>query len=318
MDYADYNEINEAIGESKSLKILGYFFLVAGILIFIVTIVTNISWKLKENNYVKEYVYSDTGVLYYENNGEKVFVKKIYDTNDEAIELNVPDGMTTIMYCIKNNPNECVYFDQNSNPPDTLHFIIAMFATLFLLAVGLHLTCKKRYNLIPEESSSASEYEQSSSLESGHYKKGTSLDSVYLGYVFFFIIGIGCISWQVYNAINYYNIKKESSIATATIFSEIYHIGSFLLLRWKSKYIYVNDSYEKGNLQDNLGNTFELYYSKNNPSKVSKKEKPINFGLLLAGILFTTVTFPFVFFKEKMERRIDKTYAKVKRKEWNI
>ena len=78
------------------------------------------------------------------------------------------------------------------------------------------------------------------------------------------------------------------------------------------KNIYVNDLYVDGKLEDNIGKTFELYYNKNNPNEVSKKENPINISILIIGICFSAFTFPFVFFKQNMEKRVQKTISRQK------
>lgn len=51
-----------------------------------------------------------------------------------------------------------------------------------------------------------------------------------------------------------------------------------------NKYIYVNNDYEKGTLEANLGNTFEVYYDEQNPSKAVKKDNPINILVLVVGM----------------------------------
>lgn len=94
-------------------------------------------------------------------------------------------------------------------------------------------------------------------------------------------MGLGLISWQLNNAINYFNLKNNSSVTTATIYSEIYNLGanndnykpvSYYYVA-NQKYVYVSDQYVDGKLNDNLGRTFELYYNKNNPNEVAKKRK---------------------------------------------
>ena len=97
------------------------------------------------------------------------------------------------------------------------------------------------------------------------------------------------------------------------------YINPFHIIMLIIKNMYnVNDQYEYENLNDNLGNTFELYYNKNNPNQVSKKENPINFLLLIGAIFFTALAFPFVFFKKNMEKRMDKNLAAQEKQEWKI
>ena len=219
------------------------------------------------------------------------------------------------MYCDKNNPRECIYFDANNSLDQSrLNPTMDFFVELLLLATAIFLILKKRYNILPKDGNRE------------EYKKGSSLSSIYLCFVLIFAIGIGIFGWQLYNAINYFNLKNNVNITTATIYSEIYNVGGNKYLYKpvsyyyvdNQKYVYVNDQYEYGNLNDNLGNTFELYYNKNNPNQVSKKENPINFLLLIGGIFFTALAFPFVFFKKNMEKRMDKNLAAQEKQEWKI
>ncbi len=310
----NYNEINKNIGNSKLAKIFGWLFLIAGIMVFISTIVSYFSWNSKKADYNKEYVYSNYGALYYEKEQNNVYVNKIYNTDDEIISVNIPDKETAIMYCSKTNNNECIYFDTNNSVDQSMQNpILGLFATLFLMSLAMFLIPKKRFNKeINEDGEIISE--------------GSSISSIYLFYIFLFVGGIGCIGWQLYNAVNYFNLKNGNNIAIATIYSEIYNVGksnnNYKPVAYyyvdNQKYIYVNDAYEEGNLEENLGKTFELYYNQNNPNKVSKKKNPVNFLLLLSGIFLSAFTFPFIFFKKKMEKRIDKNLSKQKSNEWEI
>lgn len=305
----NYNEINKSVGKSKVAKIFGWIFLVAGILVFITTLSTYIGWKSKENNYNKQYVYSSYGNLYYENNNDKTYVETIYDTNNEVIELDIPNEKTVIMYCSKDNTSECIYFDMN-NPVNQgmLNPFMSIVVTLFLIAIGLFFAINTRVQ----------------KDDKGEEK--SSLSSIYMFNVFLFVFGAGALIWQIYNAVNYFNLKNNLNVTTATIYSEIYNIGgendlykpvSYYYVD-NQKYIYVNDSYIDGSLEENIGTTFDLYYNKNNPSEVSKKESPVNILMIIIGIGFVAFSTPFVFFKNKMEKHIDKNISKQTNQEWKI
>ncbi len=304
----NYNEINKSVGKSKVAKIFGWIFLIAGILVFITTLSTYIGWKSKENNYNKQYVYSSYGNLYYENNNDKIYVKTIYDTNNEVINLDIPNEKTVIMYCSKENMSECIYFDMNNSlDQGILNPFINIIAILFLISIGLFLMINTR---IQKD-------------DKGEEK--SSLNSIYMLYVFLFVLGAGALIGQIYNAVNYFKLKNNLNVTTATIYSEIYNIGSENDLYKPVSYYYVDnqkyiyvDSYIEGNLEDNIGTTFELYYNKNNPSEVSKKENPINIMITIIGIGFVAFSTPFIFFKSKMEKRIDKNISKYKNQEWKI
>ena len=310
----NYNEMNKNIGNSKLAKIFGWFFLIAGIIVFISTIGSYLEWNSKKADYNKEYVYSNFGTLYYEKNGDNIYIDKIYNTDDEIISINIPDKETTIMYCSKTNNNECIYFDTNNSVDQNMQNpILGLIVTLFLISLALFLIPKKRFNKKINENGKI-------------INEGASISNLYLFYIFLFAVGIGCIGWQLYNAGNYFKLKNNNNTTTATIYSEIYSVSksnnNYKPVAYyyanNQKYIYVNDSYEEGNLDENLGNTFELYYNPNNPNEVSKKKNPVNFSLLLIGICFSAFAFPFIFFKEKMEKRIDKNLSVQKTNEWKI
>ena len=97
----NYNKINKAVGKNRSTKILAWIFLIMDIMAFITISFNYIDWKLKENNYNKQYVYSNYGKLFYENNNEEIYVKTIYDTYGKVIKLDIPNEETAIMYCSK-------------------------------------------------------------------------------------------------------------------------------------------------------------------------------------------------------------------------
>lgn len=305
----DYNEINKSVGKSKVAKIFGWIFLVAGILVCITTLSTYIGWKLKENNYNKQYVYSSYGNLYYENNNDKTYVETIYDTNNEVIDLDIPNEKTVIMYCSKKNTSECIYFNMNNSlDQGMLNPFMSIIVTLFLIVIGLFFVINTRVQKDDKE------------------EEKSSLSSIYMFYVFLFVFGASVLIWQIYNAVNYFKLKNNLNVTTATIYSEIYNIGaendlykpvSYYYVD-NQKYIYVNDSYIDGSLEENIGTTFELYYNKNNPSEVSKKESPVNILMIIIGIGFVAFSTPFVFFKNKMEKRIDKNVSKQTNQEWKI
>lgn len=55
----------------KILKIfIGCFLLLCSIITFVQTI----TWQVKRKDYDKEYVYSDSGLLYYEKNDERIYI----------------------------------------------------------------------------------------------------------------------------------------------------------------------------------------------------------------------------------------------------
>ncbi len=272
---------NYSIATIKFSKILGWFLLIAGILSLIINVISFASWNLKKGNYSEEYVYSDFGNLYYETDGKKIYVQNIYNTDNEKITLNVPNKETVLIYINKDNISDGIYFDLNNTIDQSmLNPTVSIFVILFLIIAGLLFI----------------------QINKKEKEKKVITNPSYLLNVLLFSIGIATITWQLHNAFNYFNLKNENNITTATIYSEIYNIGAkknlFKPVSYyyvdNQKYIYVNDSYIEGNLEDNIGKTFELYYNENNPNKVSKKENPIDVLSLIIGICFLAFIYPVV------------------------
>lgn len=266
----------------KSFKIVGWILLIMGILVFITHIIPFINWSVKKSNYTLEYVYNDSGTLYYEVDNERVYIQNIYNTNNEKITLNISNNETVIMYIDKNNINDGIYFDlDNTFDSSMLNPTINIFVTLFLIACGL---------------TSILTYEEAK----GREHNVPSLTPIF---VFLIILGFGFIDSQVDDAFNYFSLKEKNNVAVATIYSGIYRWGGSSA-NYKSvayyyvdgnKYIYVNNEYEKGELSSHLGDTFELYYDEQNPNKAVKKDNPINIFILVIGIgLVVLFSAPFV------------------------
>ena len=300
----DYKQIHDSIGDNKFYKILGWIFLTVGILSFITSTITLIDWNLKRSNYTEEYVYSEFGTLYYETNGKRIYVQDIYNTDNEKITLDIPNNKTIVMYINKDNINEGVYFDlDNKLDISILNPIIGILIPFFLVVMGA-------FFILTNKEAKENKY---------------TLRPLYLFYVFLLIVGIGEIAFESNNIINHISIEKQNNTATATIYSEIYNNGKANNMYKPvayyyvdgEKYIYVSDIYEKGTLDDKIGDTFELYYEKSNPNKVVKKENYVNIPILIIGICFVVFSFPFVFLKRKMEERIQNHILEQSKKENN-
>lgn len=303
----NYNEYQKNIGNSKFFKILGWLFLIIGILGFINDMFSFASWNSKKSNYIKEYVYSEFGTLYYESNGKKVYIQNIYNPDNEKITIDIPNNEIVVMFINKENINEGIYFDLNNAVDQSiLNPMISILIPMFMIAMGL-------YFVLTSKEAKQNKY---------------TTNPLFLFFVFLFLLGSGLIAFQIYDAVNYFNLKSQNNIATATIYSQIYNKGTGENT-YKSvayyyvdgeKYIYVSDIYEEGTLADKLGDTFELYYEKSNPNKVSKKENPIDIQILMIGIGLALFSFPFVFLKQKMEERIQKNILKQNENEndWKI
>ncbi len=148
--------------------------------------------------------------------------------------------------------------------------------------------------------------------------KENPIYNYYLFYVFIFLIGIIMSVYQIVNIINYYSIKNDNNIVNATIYSDIYETG-ISGEKYKSvssyyvdnkKYVYVDETYKNGNINDILGTTQKLYYNPNSPEKVSSKINFVTFLFLIIGIFITIISFPLVFFRNKMAERYNNAIRK--------
>lgn len=263
----------------KSFKIVGWILIIIGILVFITNIIPFINLNAKKSNYTLEYVYNDYGTLYYEVDNERVYIQNIYNMDNEKITPYIPNNETVIMYIDKNNINDGIYFDlDNTIDKSVLNPVLIIFSTLFFISAGL--TC-----ILTFEKANGREHK---------------VPSVVPMFIFLVILGFGSIGSQVNNAINYLSLKGKNNVTVATIYSEMYNKGqvsneyefggyeSYKPVAYYyvdgNKYIYVNNDYEKGTLESNLGNTFEVYYDEQNPSKAVKKDNPINILVLVVGM----------------------------------
>ena len=257
--------------KNKAFKIVGWFLLIIGILGIVTFITLFINWEKRKDNYTLEYVYSESGTLYYEVNKEKVYIQNIYNTHNEKIKLNIPNRATVMLYIDKTNITDGIYFDlDNSFDRGILNPISLIFVILFFISSGL---------------TSILTYEE---INGKKYK----LPAVFPIFIFLIILGIGFISSQVSQAIDYFSLKEKNNVTVATIYSDIYIKGrasnSYKAVSYYfvegNKYLYVNNYFEKGTLNDKLGDTFELYYDEQNPNKSIKKGEPVNVILLVVGI----------------------------------
>ena len=70
-----------------------------------------------------------------------------------------------------------------------------------------------------------------------------------------------------------------------------------------NKYIYVDEIYKTGNINDIIGTTQELYYSSNNPALSYAQISIFNIFLLVTGIFIIVITVPIIFMKNKILKR---------------
>lgn len=305
----NYYEIDMKIGKSKFAKTCGIISIIIGILLFIITIANYINWQLIEKNYHQQYVYSDYGQLYYEENNQRINVLRAYDTDNAPIDLKIPNKKTIIMYCSKDKKEQCLYLNMNSTTDiSKLNPIMNIFSSLFLISMGMFFANKRK-------------------IETDNTKeKNIPITSIYPFFVFILLVGISIILWQSVIAVKYFEIKKGNNIAKATIYSEIYNVGGNAE-RYKpvayyyidnQKYTYISDLYIEGTLEDNIGKEFDIYYDINNPEITIEKESPINILFIIFGIMFTVFTIKPVLFKKKVEEKLTKTILNNETQEWKI
>ncbi len=305
----DYNTYVRGIDNIKFFKFLGWFFLICGCLTLGGTLITSVSWKFEEINYSKEYVYSSYGSYYYEVDGRKIYVNDIYNTDKEKmLDLEIPNEMTVIMYCNKNNNQECIYFDIDGKDSGVLNPMGPIIISLFILMLAVFLLWKEK--------------------GTSDYKNGvgkTSFTRMTLVSIFLIMIGVIVVFGQSKNLLDYTRIKRQKNVVEGTIYSEIYNSGKNSD-RYKAvanyyvdgkKYIYVSNIYYQGYLEEDKGKKIELYYDDDNPEIVVSSDNFMMIFILVFGIILIILGTPFVFFKRKMEERKDNCLQE-SNKEWKI
>ncbi len=268
------------------MQFIGWFLFIIGIISLIKQISNLKSWNSIKDNYFKQYVYSEYGTLYYEASGKRIYLQKIYNTDHKKI----PNNQTVLMYINKDNINEGIYFDLNDSVDNNIiNPLAGILMGLFITLLGFFLI------------------QDSSELKKGKYttKPGFLLS------LFFFVGGIAIIVFQIHNMITYSNLKSQNNTATATIYSQIFNkeaTDTYKPVAYYyvdgEKYIYVNKYYEKGTLNNVLGDTFEVYYDKSDPNKAIKNGDKFNHLALILGIVSTLLSFPFIFLRHKMDKRL--------------
>lgn len=282
---------NEYEKAGKIGKNIGLTILIIGGLLLIINLFSVIKWNIKKGDYTEQYVYSDNGELYYEANGQKTYIQKMYDTDGEIYSGKIPDNKVIIMWINNENNNEGVYFDLNK-PNDQI-----ILEPLKLMITVVILGCFGTFILLSSKEKPKDVYK---------------FNPLSVSLIFPFVAGIILIIVQLNNAFNYLKIKSENNIATATIYSEMYNMGSLNNNKSVSyyyvdnqKYLYVNDTYERGKIEKNLGKTFEVYYDENNPSKAYKKGKMIN-GLLFGLGVFFIISITYVWYYIRKQHCVKK------------
>jgi len=293
--------------KGKTSLIIGWLFISMGILVLIGSIAFSLSWNIKKNNYNKEYVYNDNGTLYYEKDGNTVNVKKVFNSDNAVVSLNIPNKETAIMYCSKTNNSECLFFEpgnvivQGSRTP-----IFGILGSLLLISFGLGFIPRK---FTIEEVD-----------EKGELKvikgEGSSIFSAYFFLVFISLLGLVGVVVSLQDAIRYTNLKKENNITVATVYSQLYDGDKINDNDAPVAYYYVNDkkytfvNYSSKNVD--LGKTFEIYYDKNNPQKAVKKGESLDVPLLFVGLAFFIIPLIFLPLKKEDREILKKQKARIK------
>ena len=296
-----YKQVQRYIGNRKFFKFFGYFFLIITIVILISTLVSVISWNSRKENYTQVYAFCANGQLYYEYNNQRIYIEEIYNTKNEKITLNIPENETVMMYIDKTNKNIGLYLNMDNTGDQSMINPIGQIITgMITLSVGLYFMLT--YKEVQENKA--------------------TIKPLVLFFIILFVMGIGVIIFQIYQLVEYFQIKEENHVTTATIYSELYREGtktdyyqpvSYYYINGK-RYIYVSDSFEKGTLNENIGKTFEVYYKASDPNQIVKKGSPMNIPILIAGILLTLFSSPFIFLRKNMKKTIEKNTTPLKTK----
>ncbi len=285
----DYNKTIKHTQKSKILVVLAWMSLVMSIFVLVFTAYGFIKISSRNANYNREYIHSEYNRLYYLNNGNNVYVNRVINEENKIINPTIPNGKIAIMYCNKNNSSECMYYENEAFEKPW----VGVLTFFVLLAFSSFILINRKKNLTNNDSK-------------------ISANNVFVFAIVICGLGFWGLGLQIKNVIFYYKLKGDN-IVYATIDSEIYNKTnkskkemykpvSHYYVDGK-KYIYVNDTYEYGTLNDNYGKKIELYYDDNNPSIAIKKNNPINIPILIMSIFLLIFTFPIVFFKRKVEER---------------
>lgn len=298
-----YKEYQKNIGNNKFYKVSGWICLIIGIWIFITDFFPGVKWLTQRNNYTQVYAYSESGTLYYEKQNQRVDIQNIYNSSNEKITLNVPNGKMVMLYIDNNNIGDGIYFNPDNTTDQSIQKpILTVISTLFLVAVGLYFII--------------------TSKEAKEDKATTK--PVFWIYIFLFTVGAMLIIVQVYSITNYLRLEKQNNITIATICSEIYSskerenryrpVAEYYVNG--NKYLYI-DNYKDGTLEAELGNTIELYYDEQEPNKTSQTKNPVDAMFWICGIALMLIATPGLFFRKKFEKHIQESASQAE-KEWKI
>lgn len=278
--------------KSKFIKIFGYFFIIFGVLATILYVTNWIDWNQKKDNYTKQCAYSNGTSLYYKVDEQTIYVNKIFNTSDEKIDLDIPNGKSVILYSNNSNVNECIYFDMdNSNDAVMLEPIQGVFV-LFFIGIGVYFASGDKNAVIQ-----------------GNLDMSPR-NLRWFG-IFFFVIGMVAIIGGILENINNLSISSQDNRVTATIYSEIHSYKTDIykpVAKYSiddKEYIYVSDTYVDGQLEENLYTTIELYYDQNDYNKVVPVEQKVQIKIIIYGLLLAFWGFPFAFRNKKMQQLVE-------------
>lgn len=255
------------------------------------TVIDYLEWEDIKKNYHKQYVYSDNGILQYDIDTGTIYVETMLDITENEIKKDIPDNKTILMYCHKDDPTTCIYINLNDSSYQKYEtfFLEPIFpAIFFLLGIG----CLQSLRNIDKVK-----------------KWYANICLTSIGLVFMSVVFLGT---QVVSIKNYSKLEEQQNVATATAYSEIYKsTGTEPRYRQASyyyvngtKYIYVNETYERGLAEQNYGNTIKIYYDEENPNNAVKVDQPISLSLVVCGMfLFIIGILPFIF-KKQLKQRI--------------
>ena len=130
---------NYDIIRSRSMQIIGWIFLVIGIILFISTSISFFRWMSIQSDYQEVYASNESGSLSYELDGRDYLIKEVLDINGDSYQLNMPDGQTAIFYCQKSQLTTCRYGGnyEDSSVLNLQNPFTSFLVSFFILALAI-------------------------------------------------------------------------------------------------------------------------------------------------------------------------------------
>ena len=261
--------------EKKSLKdLLSIIFLIMGIVLFIFTSSTYLTWEHEKENLNKVYAKYDEDKLTYELKKNIYEVKEIKNFYKEEVkELSLDEDEIVTLYC--NKDSECIYVNNKldvymfTHPANLIYISIIMFIISILYII---------------------------------YKKNNNKMINIIVSVIVICSSLGLLSYQIYNLCNYYYfIHNNNSVSNGMVINKIKDSG-YLIEYEVDKETYYYETTNKLNVKDEV----TVYYGHNKDGKILSEVKhnpfKINELVYIFIILIIGVYYLILSRKEKEEK----------------